>query len=233
MFRNFMTEQFDWKRYQLLLYSVGVGLFAFGARVFIDAGLGTDPLDVLVIGMNGHLSIGLGLCSSLVAGFFLAWWTLWNRRLPPLSPFVTTAVVGFMLDYFGAINIRQYTVDAIPSIPLSLAGEQYDLARFIAVIGALLLCSYASALIIMSGIGIRIMDLVAITMIERLGWDFFRAKMTLEIGLFTLGWLLGGPVGITTLLFLVFVGPFIQPFMTVNNAYLGIPNRGIRYRRTT
>jgi hypothetical protein len=90
------------------------------------------------------------------------------------------------------------------------------------------MCSYASALIIMSGVGIRIMDLVAITMVERLGWSFFRAKMTLEVALFSVGWMLGGPIGVTTLMFLIFVGPFIQPFMWANSAYLGIPNHGIR-----
>lgn len=229
MFRTYLTEQFEWRRYQLILYSFGVGLFAFGARMFIDAGLGTDPLDVLVIGMDRHLGVGLGLCSSLVAGFFLTWWTVWNRRLPPLSPFVTTAAVGFALDFLGAIHVRQFTVDAIPAMPLSFGGDRHEMGRYVAVIVGLLLCSYASALIIMSGIGIRIMDLVAITMVERLGWSFFRAKMTLEVGLFTLGWLLGGPMGVTTVLFLVLVGPFIQPFMWANNACFGIPNQGIRH----
>jgi uncharacterized protein len=228
MIRRYMTEAVEWQRYQFLVYVFGVVLFAVGARIFIDAGLGADPLDVLVVGMDSHLHIGLGLCSSIVAVLFLLWWMVWNRKLPPLTPFVTTSAVGFLLDTFGAIEMRRYTVDLMPHLPFAIGEAQYDFGRFMAVIGGLIVCSYASALIIMSGIGIRIMDMVAITMVERLGWSFFRAKMTLEIGLFTAGWMLGGPLGITTLLFLVFVGPFIQPFMWMSQAYLGIPNKGLR-----
>jgi uncharacterized membrane protein YczE len=92
---------------------------------------------------------------------------------------------------------------------------------------SLLACSYASCLIIMSGIGIRIMDLVAITMIEKWEWSFFRAKMTPEVGLFTSGWIPGGPMGATRALFLFLVGPFIQPFMWMNATCLRIANHGI------
>ena len=228
MIKGYFTESFEWQRYQLLLYLVGVAMFAFGARIFIDAGLGTDPLDVLVVGMDAHLGVGLGVCSSLVAAFFLLWWMTWNRKLPPLAPFVTTAAVGFLLDVFGAVEMKKYTVDLMPALTLRIGDTQHEFGHVLAVVGGLVLCAYASALIIMSGIGIRIMDMVAITMVERLGWSFFRAKMTLEIALFSAGWILGGPLGITTLLFLLVVGPFIQPFMWVNQAYLGIPNKGLR-----
>lgn len=228
MIKAYLSESFAWHRYQLLLYLLGVVLFAFGARVFLDTGLGADPLDVLVVGMDKHLGVGLGLCSSLVAAFFLLWWAAWNRQPPPLTPFVTTSAVGFLLDIFAALDMRRYTVGALMPLEVNFGSLQFDLGHLFAVICALVLCAYASALIIMSGVGIRIMDLVAITIVERMGWSFFKAKMTLEIGLFSFGWMLGGPIGITTVLFLIFVGPFIQPFMWANERYIGIPNHGLR-----
>ena len=155
---------------------------------------------------------------------------IWNRKLPPLSPFVSTAAVGFLLDFWNAIELERFTIGALPVIDFQVLGHAVNFNAVALDVVALLACSYASALIIMSGIGIRIMDLVAITMIEKWGWSFFRAKMTLEVALFTSGWLLGGPMGITTVLFLLFVGPFIQPFMWVNSRYLSIPNHGIKAR---
>ena len=228
--RNYLNEPLNWRRYQMLVYSAGIVLFSLGAKCFIDAGLGTDPLDVLVIGMNAHLGLGLGVCSSIVAIVFLVWWMTWNRKLPPLSPFVSTAAVGFLLDFWNAIELERFTIGALPVVDFQLFGHAVNFNAVALDVVALLACSYASALIIMSGIGIRIMDLVAITMIEKWGWSFFRAKMTLEVALFTSGWLLGGPMGITTVLFLIFVGPFIQPFMWVNSRYLSIPNHGIKAR---
>jgi uncharacterized membrane protein YczE len=227
---DYLNEPFDWRRYQVLVYAAGILLFSLGAKCFIDARLGTDPLDVLVIGMNSYLGLGLGICSSIVAIGFLAWWMIWNRKLPPLSPVVSTAAVGFLLDFWNAIQLQRFTIGALPVLDIELFGRTVNLSAVGLDVVALLTCSYASALIIMSGIGIRIMDLVAITMLEKWGWSFFRAKMTLEVSLFTSGWLLGGPMGITTVLFLVLVGPFIQPFMWMNATYLSIPNHGIKAR---
>ena len=198
--------------HQIIMYLLGCLLFSIGAKFFIDSDLGTDPLDVLVIGLDIHLHLGMGICSAIVAVFFLAWWTIWNKDFPPITPFITTTLVGFLIDLWNFLLIETYTTQFSP----------YS----ILIIG-LFVCSYASSLIIMSGIGIRIMDLVALTMIKKWNWSFFRAKMTLEIGLFSIGWLFGGPIGITTILFLFIVGPFIQPFMMFNSKFLVLPNYGI------
>ena len=222
--KDYANESLNWKRYQVFLYCIGIVLFSLGAKGFIDAKLGTDPLDVLVIGMNLHLGVGLGICSSLIAIAFLSWWMVWNRKLPPLTPFVSTAAVGFLLDIWNGVHLQDHTIGALPIVNfhgVNLSAVGLDIV-------SLLICAYASSLIIMSGIGIRIMDLVAITMIQKWKWSFFRAKMTLEIGLFSLGWLLGGPMGVTTILFLFLVGPFIQPFMWANTKYFSIPNHGIK-----
>ncbi|WP_313920666.1 hypothetical protein, partial [Tahibacter sp.] len=183
LLRDYLNESTNWRRYQVLLYTLGILIFSLGAKGFIDARLGTDPLDVLVIGMDKHLGVGLGVCSSLVAACFLAWWMLWNRRLPPLMPFVSTAAVGFLLDAWTSIGLERYTIGALPDISVQWFGFVINLSAVLLDVVSLLMCAYGSALIIMSGIGIRIMDLVAITMMEKWGWSFFRSKMVLEIGL--------------------------------------------------
>ncbi|KND56847.1 putative membrane protein [Candidatus Paraburkholderia schumanniana] len=143
-----------WNATQVLMYCLGCLVFSFGAKFFIDGRLGTDPLDVLVTGLNHHLHAGMGSCFSLVAGIFLAWWTLWNRRIPPLTPFVTSAAVGFLIDLWTWLAIT--------------SGMTAALSPYLILFMGLFLCAYGSSLIIMSGIGIRIMDLVALTMIREL-----------------------------------------------------------------
>lgn len=201
------------RQHSIPIYVLGCVLFSIGAKFFIDSKLGTDPLDVLVIGMNNYLHLGIGGCSSIVAVFFLTWWAIWNRKFPPLTPFVTTALVGFLIDLWNWIALEFYTRQVLAPYPMLIMG--------------LLICSYASSLIIMSGIGIRIMDLVAITMIKKWKWSFFRAKMTLEIALFSSGWLLGGPIGVATIMFLFMVGPLIPPFMYFNAKVLSMANHGM------
>jgi len=90
---------------------------------------------------------------------------------------------------------------------------------------ALVLCTEASALIIMSGFGIRAMDLVAIALTDKTGLPFWVYKGIAEVLLFTTGWALGGMFGVGTIAFLFFVGWMIQPFIYVNQR-LGVPNFG-------
>ncbi len=203
---------------QVALYLAGCTVFSIGAKCFIDSTLGVDPLDVLCIGMTKHLHITIGIAAGIVAIAFLTVWSTWNRKWPPIMPFVTTFLVGNLIDLWNWLRIDAVVTQRLPPYPLLVIG--------------LLLCSYASSFIIMSGIGIRIMDLVAITIVERWDWSFFKGKMLLELLMFSTGFALGGPVGVGTLAFLGLVGTLIQPFMVANARFLRIPNRGIpKYSR--
>lgn len=212
--KKYFLSQVQGNLWQYLTYLSGCFIFSLGAKLFIDSKLGTDPLDVLCIGMTQHWPISIGIASGIVAMVFLVTWCLWNRKPLPLTPFFTTFSVGCLLDLWNWLQLQNLSYRLFHPVGMLLVG--------------VLLCSYASSLIIMSGLGIRIMDLVAITFVRKRGWSFFRAKMFLEILLFASGWALGGPVGMGTLAFLLGVGPFIQPFMALNERLLEMNNYGLR-----
>lgn len=193
-----------------LIYGCGCLLFSFGAKFFIDARLGVDPLDVLVLGIVKHIGFTIGIVSGSIALAFLALWTIWNKKWPPISPFVTMSFVGTLIDAWNWVHLERYTTPVLSPYPMLFIG--------------LALASYGSSLIIMSGIGIRIMDLVAITIVQKWKWSFFKAKMLFEVGFLSSGWLLGGPVGVGTVLFVCVVGPFIQPFVWANTKFANLPN---------
>jgi uncharacterized protein len=214
--KKIINQLFDVKTFtkdRMLMYFFGIFLFSVGAKFFIDSKLGVDPLDVLTIGMTKHLPITIGIASGIVAVIYLAIWSSWNKKIPPLMPFFTTFIVGNLIDLWNYFKIQDYTSQVFSSYPMLFIG--------------LLCCSYASSYIIMSGIGIRIMDLVAITIVEKWNWSFFMGKMLFEVMMFSTGYFLGGPIGVGTLAFLCFVGTLIQPFMVINKRVLRIPNYGI------
>lgn len=203
-----------WRKQQLLLYLSGCLIFSLGAKCFIDSRLGTDPLDVLVLGIVRHTGWTIGIVSGLIAIAFLVLWSVWNRKLPPITPFLTMFLIGSLIDLWNYVGLERLTYSLVQS------------AYFIMLVG-LLLAAYGSALIIMSGIGIRTMDLVAITMVDKWGWRFFYAKMLFEVLFVLSGWLLGGPVGIGTLCFVVLVGPGLVIFMSWNARVFGWTNYGL------
>ncbi|WP_339480682.1 MULTISPECIES: hypothetical protein [unclassified Pseudomonas] len=75
-----------------LMYLSGVSFFSLGAKCIIISQLGTDPLDVLIISTDKIFMFGMGTCSVIAPLFFLAGWMLWNKKYPPISPFITTTM---------------------------------------------------------------------------------------------------------------------------------------------
>ena len=199
--------------HQVIIYLIGCLLFSLGVKFFVDSNLGTDPLNAMVIGIVGVIDrpfIKIGLVSSALTIGFLAVWMFWNRRVPPLTTFLTMMLVGYLIDLWNAIGLERLTRALAAPQALLIAGLIFD--------------AYASALIIMSGIGIRIMDLLAITITQRWRWPFFAAKMVFEVGFVTVAWALHGPIGVGTIAFVCIVGNFIQVFMWANRVLLKLPN---------
>jgi uncharacterized membrane protein YczE len=201
---------------RVVLYLAGCVLFSLGIKMFIDSGLGTDPLHAMIIGIVQTIDrplVGVGVVESVLTLGFLLVWMVWNKRLPPLMTFVTMAAVGFLVDLWNALDLERWTTAMADPLPLMVL--------------ALLSVSYASALIIMSGIGIRVMDLLAITFVRRLGWHFLWAKLSFEASFVLLAVPFGGPVGLGTLAFVLIVGTLIPPMMWASSRYLGFGNYGM------
>lgn len=216
LLERWLPEARRWTALQLGLYLVGCLLFSLGVKMFIDADLGTDPLHAMIIGIVDTVRlpfIKIGFVESAVTIGFLVLWSVWNRRFPPLMTFVTMALVGYLIDFWNVIGLERWTTAWLAPMPLMLL--------------ALVIDAYASALIIMSGIGIRVMDLVAITFVRKLGWKFLWAKLLFELGFVLTAYLLDGPVGMGTLGFLAIVGTLIPPMMWASERYIGLPNHGL------
>lgn len=197
---------------RVAMYLGGCGSFAAGALSYIRADLGVDPTDALAIGLADHLHSTIGLASGIMAAAFLSAWSAWNRRWPPPTAFLTMVLVGSLIDV--GLYLKLGAMVPLDPLPMLISG--------------ILLCSYGSSLIIMSGYGLRIMDLLAVAMVRRLGWSFFWAKMSLEIGIFGTAGLLGGPIGAATWVILLLMGPCIQPCMWLNARLIGLPNHGLK-----
>ncbi|WGF88782.1 YczE/YyaS/YitT family protein [Marinivivus vitaminiproducens] len=201
---------------QIVLYLLGCVLFSIGVKMFIDADLGTDPLHALIIGIVGAVDtpfVRIGTVESAITIGMLVVWSVWNRAVPPLMTFVTMALVGYLIDFWNVIGLEQWTTGWLAPVPLMLA--------------ALLIDAYASALIIMSGIGIRVMDLIAIAFVRKLGWTFLWAKLLFEVGFVVGALAFGGPVGMGTVGFVVIVGTLIPPMMWASERLMGLPNHGL------
>jgi uncharacterized membrane protein YczE len=198
---------------QYSLYLTGCILFALGATCFIEAELGTDPLDVFALGLRDVTPLTVGLAQGLFAAAMLAIWSGLEGRVPSIWPFITFFFCGTMIDLW---------------LHSGLLGRM-PVSNVVLMLIGVTLCAWGSAYIIMSGIGIRAMDLVALALVSRTGRPFWLFKAIAEAALLAVGWALGGPLGVGTMFFLVFVGFLIQPVMTFNGRVIGLPNHAFTH----
>lgn len=175
--REWLRPEFEGSQY--LLYLVGCFLFSLGANSFIASKQGTDPLDVFSLGLLKHLPITVGIAQGGFAAMCLAVWAIWNKRLPIVSPLVTFLFCGSLIDIWMHSGIAEHL--RLSAVGLLMLGVSF--------------CAFGSSFIIMSGIGIRSMDLVAITMTHKWRLPFWACKGSLEALLLASGWVLGGRLG--------------------------------------
>lgn len=189
------------------MYLINCAIFAFGATSFIFSNLGTDPLDVFCLGIQNHLNVKIGTIQSCFAILCLFIYSGLNKfKFPPLSTFMTFFICGYMIDFFRYI----------------LSDYSNLLNPYVLLVVGTLSCLQGSAGIILSGIGIRAMDLVAISLQDLTNKPFWIYKGLAELALLLTGYFLGGPVGIGTVVFLFVVGWLIKPMMEINKKVLGI-----------
>lgn len=200
----------------LWAYLAGCVCFSLGVTCLDAADLGIDPLHAMAIAIVdavGLPHVQVGFVVSAVTLALLAVWAAWLRRLPPLSVFLTMALTAYLVDAWRLLAADAWLAGLMPASALMLVGLALD--------------AYGSALIIMSGVGIRVVDLVALALVERLGWRFVAGKMAVEAAFVAVAWVLAGPLGAATLAFLLLVGPFMAPMMWASARYLGLPNLGL------
>lgn len=190
-----------------LLYFSGCLFFSLGATLFILSNLGTDPLDVLCVGVQKTVGWKIGTTQSVFAFLCLLVWSAVKRfkKFPPLSSFLTFFICGYTIDLMLYLNIN----------------ITYP---YLAMLSGVLLCLLGSVWILMSGFGVRAMDLVALAIEERTKTPFWLWKGFAEVLLLIVGWMLGGVAGIGTIGFLLGVGWGIQPMILLNKR-LGVINR--------
>ncbi|MGH6918377.1 MAG: flippase-like domain-containing protein [Geminicoccaceae bacterium] len=201
---------------RLATYLGGCLCFSLGVKLFIDADLGVDPFHAMTIGLVQAVGVPylqIGFMGGVVTAALLVVWMVWNRRPPPLTTFITIVMIGLLIDLWNWLAFDISDLTGSRALPL-LAG--------------LLLNAYGSSLIIMSGIGIRVVDLVALTLVRQTGARFYVAKLALEAGFLLAGFLLGGPVGIAALAFVCVVGPFVEPLIWANRRFLNLQDHGLR-----
>lgn len=169
---------------------LGLGVIGIGIALMVRSELGIAPYEVLNQGISVQTPLTIGQASILVGVVvLLAWWPLHQR--PGIGTVVNVLTVGVMLD--GWLLLIEPPDAPVLRLAFSLVG--------VTLIGV------GIGLYIGAGLGPGPRDGVMTGLAER-GLPVWLVRLVLELSALLVGWLLGGTVGVGTLLFAVAV-PFL------------------------
>ncbi|WP_270365440.1 YczE/YyaS/YitT family protein [Microbacterium algeriense] len=175
-----------------------VGLFLYGVALgfMVRGSIGVSPWDVLALGLAGQTGIGYGIMTVLISIVVLVLWIPLRQRLG-LGTVLNALLVGPSADLALAVIPQPDSVWI--GAPMFLFG--------------MLLLAFATGLYIAADFGPGPRDGLMTGLVGRTGWPVWLVRTLIEGGVLLIGFLLGGPVGVGTVLFAFGIGPLIGWFL--------------------
>ncbi|MBA4711061.1 MULTISPECIES: hypothetical protein [Citrobacter] len=178
---------------RLLQLFIGLTLYGVSTAMFVRADLGADPWNVFHLGVANLLSMNIGLVIIAVGGLVLLAWIPLRQR-PGFGTLSNVIMIGLAADA------------ALAVIP----GFESLLTRSGLLVAAVILNALATSLYIGAGFGAGPRDGLMTGIHARTGWPVRRIRTAIEVSVLLIGWLLGGTVGVGTVLYALAIGPLIQ-----------------------
>jgi uncharacterized membrane protein YczE len=172
---------------------VGLALYGFSLAMFIRAALGLDPWDVFHQGLAGKVGWSIGTVVVVLSFLVLLLWIPLRQR-PGIGTLSNAVLVGVFADV-GLFLIPEF----------SHLGGQIAL-----LVGAVLLNGIATACYIGARLGPGPRDGLMTGLARRTGWSVRLSRTGIEVVVLAAGWLLGGSVGVGTVVYALAIGPLVQ-----------------------
>lgn len=172
---------------------VGLVLYGVSMAMMVRSGLGLDPWDVFHFGLTTRLPLSFGQVV-IVVGFLvlLAWIPL--RQVPGLGTVANVILIGVATDLTLSMLDRPAVLDD----------------RAVLLVSGIVLNGLAGALYIGAQLGPGPRDGLMTGLVRRTGWSIRLVRTGIEVTVLSVGFLLGGPVGLGTVLYAVSIGPLLQ-----------------------
>jgi len=181
----------------------GLTLFGIGAAMMVLSGLGLSPWEVMSQGISFRTGIPIGTVGILIGIVVLLLWIPLKEKLG-IGTIFNVFIIGIVIDT---------TLWLAPDTVENLA------ARWTLLLGGILMVAIGSGYYIGAGLGPGPRDGL-MTGIARRGINIGLARFGIEISVLVVGWMLGGTVGVGTVLFAFGMGPliaFLLPRLSVDS----------------
>jgi uncharacterized protein len=171
---------------------LGLVLFGLGEGLLIVSAIGASPWTVFAQGIYLNVGLSVGIITILVSIVVLVLWIPLNQK-PGIGTILNALIVGLMIDI------------CIKFVPTP---ENYIFQLILAIM-AVLTVGLGGGIYLVANLGAGPRDGLMIGLQKITNLPIAIVRATLEITIMSIGWYLGGTVGVGTLLFAFGIGPAV------------------------
>ena len=172
---------------------LGLFIFGLGESVLVVSEYGVTPWTVLAEGVAKKINIGIGLSTFIISCIVLIFW-LPLKLKPGFGTLMNILIIAMTMG--GTIPFLYFLNDFFNGLFLSFLGT--------------MLVGFGSGIYLIANLGPGTRDGLMTGISKKYNKPISLIRFTIEFCVVFFGWILGGTLGIGTIIFAIFIGPFVS-----------------------
>lgn len=172
---------------------LGLFIFGLGESVLVISEYGVTPWTVLAEGVAKKIDIGIGFSTFIISCIVLIFW-LPLKLKPGFGTLMNILIIAMTMG--GTIPFLYFLNDFFNGLFLSFLGT--------------MLVGFGSGIYLIANLGPGTRDGLMTGISKKYNKPISLIRFTIEFCVVFLGWILGGTLGIGTIIFAIFIGPFVS-----------------------
>ena len=181
---------------RVLFYIVGLSIMGLGIALNAISNFGAGPWDAVNIGVSYHLKLSVGICMNIVAVLNLIIGGILNKEFPKITPIITSLVLGLFVD-LGFIIFNGISPNT-------------SIMQFILFMISLPVISLGISIYLVSELPNTPIDYFLLAIKSTFNLSLMAGKIVSESSGLIIALLLGGPVGLGSIIIIFTIGPMMQ-----------------------
>lgn len=185
-----------WKR--ILTSLVGLILCGVGVSMFLYSGMGVDPASVFELGLAKVFRISYGTSSALINVVILLIVFFIDKNYINISSLIAIFGIGYTADFVRKI------------LGILIQGEPNLILKLALILIGLFIMSCGIATYIKADLGVGAIDLISEIISRKSKMQYRLVRVIGDVAFVVIGFLLGGAVGVGTVVAAFLTGPTVQ-----------------------
>ena len=188
---------------KLLLFLLGMSIIQFGVALFLRMNIGSDPFTVFTQGLANTLNnLGVnattGTANRIILIVLFSIILLLNKSHIKIGTMICVVGVGPIID----LGVSMVSI-------LPVESYNYLLKMFLIALGCFII-AIGFSILSATKVGVAPNDIIPFIIKERINCEYRWIRICMDAFLLIGGFMLGGTVGVGTIIAMATTGPFIQ-----------------------